>query len=283
MKIVNQAVQLRALISEYRMQGLSCGFVPTMGNLHAGHLSLVDAAANQCDRVIVSIFVNPLQFGADEDLDAYPNTPDNDEKLLFEHGVAILYRPSVKDVYPVGLESQTRVVVPGLSEILEGSSRPGHLNGVSTVVNRLFNQVQADKAFFGKKDYQQYRLIKKMVNDLAMNTEIVGIDTVRLDSGLAMSSRNNYLSAEELMQAAGLNHVIQEVAVQYAADVTESIIAQGIAELKKRGFVPDYLAVRRQGDLNEPLVGDEELVVLAAAWLGKTRLIDNQEFTLPQN
>jgi pantoate--beta-alanine ligase len=262
------------------MQGLSCGFVPTMGNLHAGHLSLVDAAANQCDRVIVSIFVNPLQFGADEDLDAYPNTPDNDEKLLFEHGVAILYRPSVKDVYPVGLESQTRVVVPGLSEILEGSSRPGHLNGVSTVVNRLFNQVQADKAFFGKKDYQQYRLIKKMVNDLAMNTEIVGIDTVRLDSGLAMSSRNNYLSAEELMQAAGLNHVIQEVAVQYAADVTESIIAQGITELKKRGFVPDYLAVRRQSDLNEPLVGDEELVVLAAAWLGKTRLIDNQEFTL---
>jgi len=280
MKIVDQAVQLRDLLTELRMQGLSCGFVPTMGNLHAGHLALVDAAANQCDRVIVSIFVNPLQFGPDEDLDAYPNTPDDDERVLLEHGVSILYRPSVNDVYPVGLESQTRVVVPNLSEMLEGSFRPGHLSGVSTVVNRLFNQVQADKAFFGKKDYQQYRLIRKMVSDLAMNIEVVGIDTVRLDSGLAMSSRNNYFSADELIQAAGLNSVIQEVSVQYVADTKDVIVAQGIAELKKKGFVPDYLAVRRQSDLNEPQTGDEKLVVLAAAWLGKTRLIDNQEFTL---
>ncbi len=283
MKIVDQAVQLRVLVSELRMQGLSCGFVPTMGNLHAGHLALVDAAANQCDRVIVSIFVNPLQFGPDEDLDGYPNTPDDDERVLLEHGVSILYRPSMNDVYPVGLESQTRVVVPNLSEMLEGSSRPGHLNGVSTVVNRLFNQVQADKAFFGKKDYQQYRLIRKMVSDLAMNTEVVGIDTVRLGSGLAMSSRNNYLSADELIQAACLYRVIQKIAVQFETDATDNIVAHGIAELENKGFVPDYLAVRRQSDLNEPQTGDKKLVVLAAAWLGKTRLIDNLEFTLPKS
>jgi pantoate--beta-alanine ligase len=260
MRIVEQASQLQPLISELQGQVLSCGFVPTMGNLHAGHLALVDAAAEQCDRVIVSIFVNPLQFGPDEDLDAYPNTPDDDERALTERGVTILYRPNVQDVYPVGLESQTRVVVPGISERLEGLSRPGHLTGVSTVVNRLFNQVQANKAFFGKKDYQQYRLIKKMVSDLAMNIEVVGIDTVRLDSGLAMSSRNNYLSEDELM--------------------TDIAVAQGIAELKNRGFVPDYLTVRRQIDLDEPQAGDEKLVVLAAAWLGKTRLIDNLEFSL---
>jgi pantoate--beta-alanine ligase len=251
-----------------------------MGNLHAGHIALVDAAAEHCDRVIVSIFVNPLQFGPDEDLDAYPNTPGEDERALVERGVSILYRPTVKDVYPVGIESQTRVVVPGLSEILEGLSRPGHLIGVSTVVNRLLNQVQANKAFFGKKDYQQYRLIKKMVTDLAMDTEIVGINTVRLDSGLAMSSRNNYLSADELIQAAGLYRVIQKIAVQYETDATDNIVAHGIAELEKKGFVPDYLAVRRQSDLDEPQEGDEKLVVLAAAWLGKTRLIDNLEFTL---
>jgi len=280
MRIVEQASQLQPLISELQGQVLSCGFVPTMANLHAGHLALVDAAAEQCDRVIVSIFVNPLQFGPDEDLDAYPNTPDDDERALTERGVTILYRPNVQDVYPVGLESQTRVVVPGISERLEGLSRPGHLTGVSTVVNRLFNQVQANKAFFGKKDYQQYRLIKKMVSDLAMNIEVVGIDTVRLDSGLAMSSRNNYLSEDELIQAAGLYRVLQEVALQYATDATDIAVAQGIAELKNRGFVPDYLTVRRQIDLDEPQAGDEKLVVLAAAWLGKTRLIDNLEFSL---
>lgn len=282
MKIVEQASQLRPLISGYRAQGLSCGFVPTMGNLHAGHLALVDAAADQCDRVIVSIFVNPLQFGFDEDLDAYPSTPHDDEKALLEHGAAILYRPLVEDIYPVGLEAQTKVVVPGLSETLCGLSRPGHFTGVATVVNRLFNLVQADKAFFGKKDYQQFLLIRKMVSDLAMNVEVVGIDTVRMHSGLAMSSRNNYLSASELSQASGLYRVIQDVAEQYRIDSENStaIVEHGQADLVKKGFVPDYLTVRRQSDLNEPEAGDINLVVLAAAWLGKTRLIDNLEFFL---
>ena len=282
MRIAGQLHELRAILSGYRQAGLSVGFVPTMGNLHAGHLALVDAAREECDKVVVSIFVNPMQFGPEEDIDTYPSTPQEDEKALLEHGTAILYRPLVTDVYPVGLESQTRVEVPGLSGMLCGLSRPGHFTGVTTVVNRLFNQVQADKAFFGKKDYQQFLLIRKMVNDLAMNIEIVGIDTVRLDSGLAMSSRNNYLSANELIQAAGLYHVIQEVAGQYCTDEANRniIVEHGIAELQNMGFVPDYLTVRRQTDLNEPEAGDENLVVLAAAWLGKTRLIDNLEFVL---
>lgn len=280
MKIIELASKLRPLVTEFRRHELSVGFVPTMGNLHAGHLALVDAATTQCDRVIVSIFVNPLQFGPDEDLDAYPNTPEEDQRVLRDHGVSILFRPTVKDVYPVGLQSQTRVIVPILSDTLEGLSRPGHLDGVTTVVNRLFNQVQADKAFFGKKDYQQYQLIRKMVADLAMNVEIIGIDTIRLGSGLALSSRNNYLSTDELKQAADLNRVIHEVAAQYSVDSAGKIITYALAELKKNGFITDYLAVRRQGDLNEPGAGDENLVVLVAVWLGKTRLIDNLEFLM---
>jgi pantoate--beta-alanine ligase len=283
LKIIEKASQLRPLLSALREQGLSYGFVPTMGNLHAGHLALVDAAAEQCDRVVVSIFINPLQFGPDEDLEAYPCTPEDDEKVLIEHGTSILYRPTMSDVYPVGLEHQTRVEVPGLSEILCGSSRPGHFSGVATVVNRLFNQMQADKAFFGKKDYQQYLIIKKMVSDLAMNIEVVGVDTVRLDSGLAMSSRNSYLSASQLEQASGLYLVLQDAVERYrrAPENYRGIIEHGIAELKNRGFVPDYLTIRRQSDLKQPGSGDVKLVVLAAAWFGNARLIDNLEFVLP--
>lgn len=285
MEIIKQAHQLRPLLKEYSNEGSCLGFVPTMGNLHAGHLALVDAAAEQCDKVIVSIFVNPLQFGPDEDLATYPNTPQEDEKALAAHGADILYRPSVEDVYPSGLESQTRVEVPGISEILCGQSRPGHFIGVTTVVNRLFNQVQADKAFFGKKDYQQYLLIRKMVADLAMITEVVGIDTVRLDNGLAMSSRNNYLSADDLIQASSLYRVIQDVAEHFSRGALSinAIVDGGIADLKKSGFVPDYLSVRRQSDLSEPEADDTRLVVLAAAWLGKTRLIDNLEFVVTRN
>ena len=285
MEIIKQAHHLRPLLKEYSKEGSCLGFVPTMGNLHAGHLALVDAAAEQCDRVIVSIFVNPLQFGPDEDLATYPNTPQEDEIALAAHGADILYRPSVEDVYPFGLESQTRVEVPGISEILCGQSRPGHFIGVTTVVNRLFNQVQADKAFFGKKDYQQYLLIRKMVADLAMITEVVGIDTVRLDNGLAMSSRNNYLSADELIQASSLYRVIQDVAEHFSRGVLSisAIVDGGIADLKKSGFVPDYLSVRRQSDLSEPEADDTRLVVLAAAWLGQTRLIDNLEFVVTRN
>lgn len=286
MKIVTQEAELHSLLSRFQRSGLSCGFVPTMGNLHAGHLALVDAAARQCDRVIVSIFVNPMQFGQDEDLEDYPDTPEEDERALLEHGVALLYRPRVDDIYPTGIKLQTRVVVPELSEILCGLSRPGHFTGVATVVNRLFNQVQPDMAFFGKKDYQQYLIIKKMVIDLAMNLKVIGVETVRLDSGLAISSRNNYLTDSELIQAAELNRLLLKVAERYRENNesntgnNEKIIEQGIDQLKAGGFLPDYLSIRRQSDLKEPIAGDVNLIVLVAAWLGKTRLIDNLEFSI---
>ena len=282
MKIVEQAAALRQLVAEFKGKGLSCGFVPTMGNLHAGHLALVEAAAQQCDRVVVSIFVNPLQFGPTEDLDKYPDTPLEDEQALSAHGVAILYRPTLEDVYPAGLEKQTRILVPGLSDTLCGQSRPGHFSGVATVVNRLFNQVQPDLAFFGKKDYQQYLVIQKMVNDLAMNLHVVGVATIRMDSGLAMSSRNNYLSQAELKQAAGLYRVMQEVVKNYqqSPETGNEIVEQGLIELKKQGLKPDYLSVRRQSDLMDPDPADEKLILMAAAWLGSTRLIDNLEFAV---
>ncbi len=282
MKIVAQEAELRSLVSGFRAAGQSCGFVPTMGNLHAGHLALVDAASAICDRVIASIFVNPMQFGPGEDLAAYPNTPETDEQGLVEHGVAVLYRPAVADIYPVGIESQTRVVVPEISEMLEGTTRPGHFTGVSTVVNRLFNLVQPDMAFFGKKDYQQYLIIKKMVADLAMNLKVAGVETVRMESGLALSSRNNYLSDSELAQASALYQMLRQVAKSYRENdkISEKIIEQGLQQLKKSGFDPDYLSIRRQSDLKQPTAGDVNLVVLAAARLGKTRLIDNFEFRI---
>ena len=282
MKIVEQASELRLLVAKLKANGLSIGFVPTMGNLHAGHLALVEAATMRCDRVVVSIFVNPLQFGPSEDLDKYPDTPLEDEKVLERYSASILYRPKLDDVYPGDIENQTRVIVPGLSETLCGLSRPGHFSGVATVVNRLFNLVQPDWAFFGKKDYQQLLIIRKMVNDLAMNLQIKGIDTVRTESGLAMSSRNNYFTATECEQAAGVYQVMQKVVENLRRGFHEhdKIIEQGIDELKKRGFVPDYLSVRRQSDLRAPEQGDKKLVLMVAAWLGKTRLIDNLEFTI---
>ncbi len=280
MKIVEQVQVLRTAISEYRQAGLSVGFVPTMGNLHAGHLALVDAASEKCDKVVVSIFINPMQFAADEDFDTYPVTPEDDKQALIEHKVSLLYRPQLQEIYPTGMSSQTRVEVADLSNMLCGLSRPHFFTGVATVVNTLFNQVQPDFSFFGKKDYQQYLIIKKMVADLAMNVEVIGIETVRLESGLAMSSRNSYLSARELTQAAGLNQVLCMVAKSYHENHlnSEKIIEQGLARLIKAGFVPDYLSVRRQSDLREPDEGDVDLVVLGAAWLGNTRLIDNLEF-----
>jgi len=259
---------------------MSIGFVPTMGNLHDGHLALVDAAAAQCDRVIVSIFVNPMQFGEIEDLENYPSTPEEDEQALQQLDVAILYRPAVEDVYLSGIESQTRVVVPGISDTLEGESRPGHFTGVATVVNRIFNQVQPDAAFFGKKDYQQTQLIRKMVMDLAMDIQIVGVETVRHENGLAMSSRNSHLSAEQVNQASELYRLLNEVAAAYRHDNRQAKVYEekGLKQLKKNGFIPDYLTIRRQQDLRTPLAGDTNLVVLVAARLGNIRLLDNLEF-----
>jgi pantoate--beta-alanine ligase len=251
MKIVEQVDELRRTIADYRQAGLSVGFVPTMGNLHAGHLALVDAAQDACDKVVVSIFVNPMQFSADEDFDTYPVTRSEDEQALIEHKTSLLYRPQSQDIYPSGLNNQTRVEVPELSDTLCGLSRPHFFTGVATVVNTLFNQVQPDMAFFGKKDYQQYLVIKKMVADLAINLKVIGVETARLQSGLAMSSRNSYLSASERTHAAGLIQLLREVVQSYRQDTknVELILEQGMDQLSKAGFVPDYLSIRRQSDL----------------------------------
>lgn len=280
MLVAEDQDSLRQAVAAHRQQGRRIGFVPTMGNLHAGHLALVEAARKASDAVVVSIFVNPMQFGPNEDLDTYPRTPDADMAALNAQDVDIVYLPPVSDVYPEGLESQTQVVVPGLSDILEGAHRPGFFTGVATVVNRLFNLVQPDLAWFGRKDYQQLLVIRKMVRDLAMPIEIRSVETVREADGLAMSSRNNYLDAGQRQQAARLYQVLRGVAQQYhlGGESRDDLEAMARHELINAGFRPDYVVVRRSYDLGEPGPEDASLVVLAAAWLGKTRLIDNVPF-----
>ncbi len=282
MKIITRLDELRSAVEKFKHAGLRCGFVPTMGNLHDGHLALVDAATAQCDRVIVSIFVNPMQFAENEDFDTYPVTPAEDEQLLIKHKTALLYRPQIESIYHGDLDGQTRIEVPEITGTLCGQSRPHFFTGVATVVNTLFNQVQPDVAYFGKKDYQQYLVIRKMVSDLSMNLDVVGIDTVRLETGLAMSSRNNYLSAEEKSRASVLYQVLKEVVLECQADPAsiKSVEGQGAGRLGEAGFTVDYLSVRRQQDLKVPTLTDKHLIVLAAAWMGKTRLIDNVEFSL---
>lgn len=255
--------------------------VPTMGNLHEGHLTLVRRARERAERVMVSIFVNPLQFGAGEDFDAYPRTLARDADLLAGEGVDWLFNPGVQVMYPGSAAEQTRVVVPGISDILCGAARPGHFEGVATVVCKLFNMVRPDLALFGKKDYQQLLVIRRMVADLAMPVEIVGVPTVREANGLAMSSRNGYLSPDERAEAAVIYRTLCDTAEGlHAGRSAAELIAQGTAAIDAAGLRTDYLAIRRQADLTEPTPGDTELVVLAAARLGRARLIDNLEVSL---
>ena len=283
MQIARDRKELRDAVSSKRQQQLKTGFVPTMGNLHTGHLSLVKAAIEECDMIIASIFVNPMQFGENEDLATYPRTAHEDIAALEALDVDLLYLPEISDVYPGGVKSQTRVIVPGLSDILCGVSRPLFFTGVATVVNRLFNLVQPDVAYFGRKDYQQLQVIRKMVEDLAIPVDIRGIDTVREDDGLAMSSRNNYLNDKQRSQASKLYKVLRDSALQYTQD-GEKIKLESAARdrLTSYGFRPDYLEIRRSVDLAVPDSGDRELIVLAAAWLGNTRLIDNLVFTIDE-
>lgn len=258
------------------------GFVPTMGNLHDGHLQLVRAAKAECDVVVVSIFVNPMQFGKNEDLDNYPRTIEADKEKLASLGVDAVFLPSTAEMYPRGLDQQTFVEVPGISSILCGASRPGHFRGVATIVSKLFNMVQPDVAFFGEKDYQQLQVIRLMAKDLSMNLRIVGIPTEREHDGLAMSSRNGYLAACEREVAPSL--------YGYLLAVKRAIMngQRNYAELEKRfaeeidaaAFRTDYLAIRDASDLSEPDKNTSKLVVLVAAYLGTTRLIDNIYFDL---
>jgi pantoate--beta-alanine ligase len=247
-----------------------------MGNLHAGHLALVAEARRLAERVVVSIFVNPLQFGPQEDFGAYPRTLARDQELLAGAGTDLLFAPSVEVVYPRGQADQTRVEVPGISDILCGASRPGHFVGVATVVCKLFNMVQPDLAVFGEKDYQQLLVIRRMTLDLSLPVVIQGLATVREADGLAMSSRNGYLTAQERARAPTLYLTLQRCA-EWLRQGLDIAAVEGLAgeEITAAGFGPDYVSVRRATDLGLPQVGDRELVILAAARLGRARLIDN--------
>ncbi|UTA53599.1 pantoate--beta-alanine ligase [Lysobacter soli] len=271
---------LRERVRSWKRDGLRVAFVPTMGNLHDGHFSLVKLARTHADRVVASVFVNPTQFGPNEDFARYPRTPDADARGLEAAGCDALWLPSVEAMYPYGVEATVRVQVPNVTSTLEGASRPGHFDGVATVVSRLFNQVQPDVAVFGRKDYQQLAVVRYMVRDLAFPIEIVGADIVREANGLAMSSRNQYLSADERAQAAQISRCLAAMAdAVRAGEPREAVEAGALQRLVEAGFEPDY-AVLRRPDLTVPAAGETgSMVALIAARLGRTRLIDNLEFT----
>ncbi|MHB1942129.1 MAG: pantoate--beta-alanine ligase [Acidiferrobacteraceae bacterium] len=257
-------------------------FVPTMGNLHDGHLRLVEQARALAGSVAVSIYVNPLQFGPHEDLGSYPRTLERDLDVLRASGADLVFVPEDRALYPRGFAAHTRVDVPGLSSILCGALRPGHFTGVATVVCRLFHLVAPEVAVFGKKDYQQLLIVRRMVEDLALDVDIIGVDTVRAPDGLALSSRNAYLDSEERQRASGLYFQLRQVALAVAAGVApEEAETRALEGLRGSGLAPDYVTVRRRDDLATPVRDDRVLIVLGAVRLGRTRLIDNVEFERP--
>lgn len=270
---------LRRQVGEWRRAGERIGFVPTMGNLHAGHHALVDLARTQCDRVVASIFVNPTQFGPNEDYARYPRTPQSDLDGLDARGCDAAFLPSVEEMYPFGTMGCVQMHVPGITDILDGAHRPGHFNGVAQVVARLFNMVQPDLAVFGRKDYQQLQVIRYMATEMSFPVAIVPAPTLREADGLAMSSRNQYLQGGERQTATAIHRVLQRMREKSAqgrpiAEIEE----QAGATLAAEGFVVDYAEIRRS-DLSRPRRSDEPgLLALIAARLGRTRLIDNLEF-----
>jgi len=284
---VTRVSSLRAAVNAARNEKKTIGFVPTMGNLHEGHLKLVEAAKQHADFVVVSIYVNPTQFGANEDLSNYPSTPEEDARLLAEQGADLLFLPEQESMYPGQLDKQTVVYVPNMGDMYCGQDRPEHFYGVTTVVSRLFNMVQPDVAVFGKKDYQQIAIIRRMVEDLAYPVQVVGVDTVRAKSGLALSSRNGYLDDQQLEDAAALQQSLQDLAKKLknhgvidSKDQLKALEDDAKASLISVGFTPQYVTVCRQYDLMPAEKGDQTLVILAAAQIGKARLIDNLEVQL---
>ena len=252
-----------------------------MGNLHSGHVALVEKASQRADFVVASIFVNPLQFGPNEDLAKYPRTLAADQEKLVSAGCHLLFAPTPEEMYPQGMDNQTRISVPVVSEGVCGGSRPGHFDGVATVVAKLFNMVQPDLAIFGEKDFQQLAVIRKLVRDLNLPVQIFGEPTVRADDGLALSSRNGYLSAEQRQVAPQLFATLKDMADSICGgrDDFSRLTLDGLKHLEKAGFRPDYLEIREAGSLRPAQAGDKELVILVAAYLGTTRLIDNLAFT----
>lgn len=269
---------LREQIKQYKRDGRQVAFVPTMGNLHEGHLTLVRKARELADVVVVSIFVNPMQFERADDLNNYPRTLDDDLSKLNSEGVELVFTPTAETIYPNGLDKQTFVEVPGLSQMLEGASRPGHFRGVATVVNKLFNIVQPNIACFGEKDYQQLAVIRQMVQDLCLDIEIVGVATVREMDGLAMSSRNNLLTIDERQRAPVLARTMRWIssAIRGGRDDYPSIIEDAIDQLRAADIEPDNLFIRDAQTLLPISAESKQAVILMAAFLGKVRLIDNQ-------
>ena len=276
-RTVSDPAELRAELQAWWREGRVIGFVPTMGNLHAGHLDLVRTAAAHADRVVVSIFVNPLQFGPGEDFAAYPRTLEADLALLGREDCALVFTPRESTLYPRGRDDTTRVEVPGLSDILCGASRPGHFSGVTTVVARLFNLVQPHCAAFGEKDFQQLTIIRRMTEDLCFPVEILAVPTRRESDGLAMSSRNRYLDAVERAAAPALYAALQAAAERLAAGERDFVALQhsSMENVRSAGLDPEYFEVRRREGLGLPSQDDRRLVILAAARLGRARLIDN--------
>lgn len=281
MQIVATLEDLRSTLADKRAGGRSVAFVPTMGNLHEGHLRLVEQARRQADIVVASIYINPTQFGEKEDLSGYPQTLEEDKKQLIAEGCDLLYTPDTATMYPE--PDLTRVDVKHVTTLHCGASRPGHFVGVATIVLKLFNQVRPDVAVFGLKDYQQFTVLKLMVEDLFLPIRLVGVDTGRADDGLAYSSRNNYLTADERERAPALYRVLGETAaaIRSGDNHFARLTRQAKEALTRAGFTPDYFNIARRVDLEPAGDDDRELVILAAAFLGKARLIDNIQVDRP--
>lgn len=287
MKTVSQISELRTQVKVWRQQGLTVAFVPTMGNLHAGHISLVDEAHKHADKVVASIFINPMQFGVNEDIDNYPRTMVDDQQKLTAAGTDLLFTPTPDIIYPKGLAKQSFIEVPNISDGYCGESRPGHFRGVATVVCKLFNLVQPDIACFGLKDYQQVQVIQTMVEDLSMPITIIPVATTREESGLALSSRNGYLTAEEKAIAPVLQKNLQWLAEQISIGFSQSesidfigLSKQAAKVINDAGLHTDYLHVCHAHTLQPASEDDTQLVILAAAHCGKARLIDNLQLKL---
>jgi len=275
MQTINTIADLRAALAYERKQGNSISFVPTMGNLHAGHMALVEHASKASDCIVASVFVNPMQFSQNEDMDAYPRTLEADQKLLEERGVKYLFAPTAREMYPQGVSTQ--VQIPVLSNLYCGASRPGHFVGVATICAKLFNIVQPDFAVFGEKDFQQLTIIRQMVRDLCVPVEIIGVQTGRADDGLALSSRNGYLNQTERQTAPALYKTLRDAAEKIKAGELNFAEVEEAAnqQLTEAGFKPDYFHVVNRETLDTASLNDKEIIILAAAQLGKARLIDN--------
>ncbi|PAU77070.1 pantoate--beta-alanine ligase [Halovibrio salipaludis] len=285
MKTVHTVSDLRAELKPHRDAGARIALVPTMGNLHPGHLALVEEARQQADIVVTSIFVNPLQFGPNEDLDSYPRTLTEDQEKLESRGNDLVFAPSVREVYPNGIEYHTHLTVPVITELHCGASRPGHFTGVATVVTLLFNMVQPDLAVFGEKDFQQLAVIRKLARDLFLPIGIMGVPTYRESDGLAMSSRNTYLSERDRERAVRLYQMLcwARDAIQEGRRDYSTLSDEAIRQLDSEGFHPDYFNIVNTDTLEPANHDDTRITILAAAWLGQTRLIDNLSLTLDNN